>query len=43
MDDLKEAQAVLLVFSRYRTFKSGIAAAGEPIPWNMGGLVNWPI
>ena len=45
MDELKEAPAVhlnfpLLVFSLYRTFKSGIAAAGEPIPWNRGGLVN---
>ena len=33
--------------SIYITFKSGIAAASEPIPWNREGLVNglstcWP-
>ena len=37
LDELKEAMAVhlnflLLVFSLYRTFKSGIVATGEHIP-----------
>ena len=45
MDDLEEAFAVhynfpILLFLLYRTFNSGITAAGEPIPYNRGGVVN---
>ena len=45
MKYLNEALAVhynfpLLKFSLYRTFKSGIAAANDPIPWNRGGLLS---